>query len=84
MIIPKCWGVLNILEVKFWIQVFCGRKKLQDLRVIAKAMGIKSITTYRKDELIDLIMENAITEENEEKILTKKIEEKEEVPKEII
>ena len=42
------------------------KKKLQDLRVIAKAMGIKSITTYRKDELIDLIMENAITEENEE------------------
>ena len=57
------------------------KKKLQDLRVIAKAMGIKSITTYRKDELIDLIMENAITEENEEKNLNKENEEKEEVPK---
>ena len=34
-------------------------KKLEDLRVIAKTMGIKSITKYRKAELIDLIMDNA-------------------------
>lgn len=30
-------------------------KKLEDLRYIAKMMGIKSITKYRKDELVDLI-----------------------------
>lgn len=41
-------------------------KKLEDLRVIAKAMGIKSVTTYRKGQLIDLILENAVEEENEE------------------
>lgn len=32
-------------------------KKLQDLRYIAKVMGIKSITKYRKDELIEKILE---------------------------
>ncbi|RQD70757.1 MAG: transcription termination factor Rho [Tindallia sp. MSAO_Bac2] len=37
-------------------------KKLQDLRVIAKTMGIKNLARYRKQELIDVIM-NA----NEEK-----------------
>ncbi len=31
-------------------------KSLTDLREIAKMMGLKSITKYRKDELIDLIM----------------------------
>ncbi len=30
-------------------------KKLEDLRYIAKMMGIKSITKYRKDELVNLI-----------------------------
>ncbi|MCF6461188.1 transcription termination factor Rho [Clostridium sp. Cult3] len=34
-------------------------KKLDDLRVIAKTMGIKSITKYRKRELIDLILKEA-------------------------
>ena len=42
-------------------------KKLDDLRVIAKTIGIKSITKYRKDELIDLILENGVKEEKEEK-----------------
>ena len=32
-------------------------KKLEDLRYIAKMMGIKSITKYRKGELVDLIIE---------------------------
>ncbi len=41
------------------------KKKLEDLRIIAKTMGIKSVTTYRKDQLIDLIMENAIEEKDE-------------------
>ena len=31
-------------------------KKLEDLRYIAKMMGIKSITKYRKGELVDLIV----------------------------
>ena len=31
-------------------------KKLEDLRYIAKMMGIKSITKYRKGQLVDLIM----------------------------
>ncbi|NLJ97810.1 MAG: transcription termination factor Rho [Tissierellia bacterium] len=38
-------------------------KKLADLRVIAKTMGIKSISRYRKDELIDLIIETGTKEE---------------------
>lgn len=38
-------------------------KKLTDLRVIAKTMGIKSITKYRKNELIDLILQEAKKEE---------------------
>ena len=41
-------------------------KKLEDLRVIAKTMGIKSITKYRKGELIDLILQNAVDEKEEE------------------
>ena len=38
-------------------------KKVADLRVIAKAMGIKGITKYRKDELIDLIVRAGVEEE---------------------
>ena len=48
---------------------------MEDLRVIAKTLGIKSITKYRKQELIDLILEN-IEEDKKEEIR----EEKEEVP----
>jgi len=33
-------------------------KKLEDLRVIAKTLGIKSVTKYRKSELIELIAES--------------------------
>ncbi|MCF6465026.1 transcription termination factor Rho [Clostridium sp. Cult2] len=40
-------------------------KKLEDLRVIAKTLGLKSITKYRKDELIDMIMQNTVKEEEE-------------------
>jgi len=32
-------------------------KTLQDLRYIAKVMGVKSVTKYRKDELIEKILE---------------------------
>lgn len=32
------------------------KKKLDDLREIARAMGLKNLTKYKKDELIDLIM----------------------------
>ena len=38
-------------------------KKLEDLRYIAKMMGIKSITKYRKGELIDFILEAGGKEE---------------------
>jgi len=33
------------------------KKKLEDLRYIAKMMGIKSVTKYRKEELIEKILE---------------------------
>lgn len=39
-------------------------KKLEDLRIIAKTMGIRSVTKYRKAELMDLIMENAKKEDS--------------------
>ncbi|MDO5112725.1 MAG: Rho termination factor N-terminal domain-containing protein, partial [Clostridia bacterium] len=31
-------------------------KSLSDLREIAKLQGVKSVTKYRKNELVDLIM----------------------------
>ncbi|NLJ79315.1 MAG: transcription termination factor Rho [Tissierellia bacterium] len=43
-------------------------KKVADLRVIAKAMGIKGITRYRKNELIDLIEKAGLEEEEVEEI----------------
>lgn len=41
-------------------------KKLEDLRVIAKTLGLKSITKYRKNELIDMILKETAKEEKEE------------------
>lgn len=41
-------------------------KRLEDLRVIAKTLGIKSVTKYRKSELIDMILNNAKDEESDE------------------
>ncbi|SDZ33726.1 transcription termination factor Rho [Proteiniborus ethanoligenes] len=38
-------------------------KKLDELRQLAKELNIKSITKYKKDELIDLILENSTKEE---------------------
>ncbi|NLC69070.1 MAG: transcription termination factor Rho [Clostridiaceae bacterium] len=38
-------------------EVNLRNKTLQDLRYIAKVMGIKSVTKYRKEELIDKILE---------------------------
>ena len=43
-------------------------KKLEDLRYIAKMMGIKSITKYRKSQLIDLIIAAGDKEDNKEEI----------------
>lgn len=43
-------------------------KKLEDLRYIAKVMGIKSITKYRKAELIELILEAGKSAEDKEYI----------------
>lgn len=42
-------------------------KKLNDLRYIAKMMGIKSITKYRKGELVDLIIEAGNKEDQKAK-----------------
>ena len=60
-------------------------KNLVELRKVAKSMGVKSVTTYRKSELIDLILmaENDNRNENEkeeakeekEQVATKKVEE---------
>lgn len=38
-------------------------KKLDELRQIAKSLDIKSITKYKKDELIDIILQNSVKEE---------------------
>lgn len=40
-------------------------KSLDDLRVIAKMMGLKSVTKYKKNELINLIHEASIHEEKD-------------------
>jgi len=44
-------------------------KSLEDLRYIAKMLGFKSLTKYRKSDLIDLIVNNAtnVPDSNEEK-----------------
>ena len=49
------------------------RKNLQELRAIAKEMGIKSITILRKKELIDKIVElqNSSSNEKKEKVDSK-------------
>ncbi|SCG81830.1 Transcription termination factor rho [Proteiniborus sp. DW1] len=39
------------------------KKKLDELRQIAKSLDIKSITKYKKDELIDIILQNSAKEE---------------------
>ncbi len=41
-------------------------KKLDDLRVIAKTIGIRGVTKYRKNELIDLILQNVV-DDNDKK-----------------
>ncbi|HOJ11237.1 MAG TPA: transcription termination factor Rho [Clostridiales bacterium] len=43
-------------------------KKLEDLRFIAKVMGIKSVTKYRKNELIEMILEEGKVSSGEEYI----------------
>lgn len=42
------------------------KKKLDELRQIAKNLGIKSITKYKKDELIDIILQNSTQEQSHE------------------
>lgn len=65
---------------RFSVEIFGGvnldekdlrRKKLDDLRVIAKAMDVKSITTFRKDELIEEILKRAEKEEPRERPMEK-------------
>ncbi len=50
-------------------------KKLDDLRVIARAMGIKGVTKYRKAELIDLILQAGEEEPVQEEPPQIKVEE---------
>ncbi len=51
-------------------------KKLQDLREIAKTMGIKTVTKYKKEELIALITEQEAQAPAEEKAEPKNQEQK--------
>ncbi len=44
-----------------------SKKSLKDLRYIAQMMGVKSVTTYSKAELIEKVMENALVKPEEEK-----------------
>ena len=47
-------------------------KKLDDLKSMAKDLGLKSFSSYRKSELIQAILENVDSEENKEiKIMMK-------------
>ena len=39
-------------------------KKLDDLKSMAKDLGLKSFSSYRKSELIQAILENVDSEEN--------------------
>lgn len=55
-------------------------KKLEDLRYIAKMMGIKSITKYRKGELIDFILEAGSKEEEKPAEIVSETIDAEEVP----
>jgi len=41
-------------------------KSLDDLRVIAKIMGLKSVTKYKKNELVNLIRENTVQKDKSE------------------
>ena len=40
-------------------------KSLESLREIAKAQGVKSITKYRKAELVEIIMNGGIVARNQ-------------------
>ena len=40
-------------------------KSLESLREIAKAQGVKSITKYRKAELVEIIMNSSVYSEKE-------------------
>ncbi len=50
------------------------QKTLQDLRYIAKMMKLKGISKARKNELIDLIIQNSKKQEEQKKIPDKKTE----------
>ncbi len=54
-------------------------KKLVELRKVAKRVGVKSVTTYRKSELIDLILMTENENRNEDEEETKETEEHEEL-----
>ena len=50
-----------------------GAKSLDDLRIIAKMVGLKSVTKYKKNELIDLIQE-ASKQEDKNSVQTSQLD----------
>ncbi|MGF7058886.1 transcription termination factor Rho [Brassicibacter mesophilus] len=53
-----------------------GSKKLDELRLIAKEIGIKSCTKHKKDELIDIIIQHYISEDEKSEKETEEDEKK--------
>ena len=52
-----------------------GSKTLTQLRDIAKEIGIKSVSKYKKNELIELINENIKNEDNNKSEFDKSVDE---------
>jgi transcription termination factor Rho len=63
-------------------EVNLGSKTLADLRYIAKMMGIKSVTKYRKNDLIKKILETAEEGNKQQSIEVKDIDEVSPEPRE--
>jgi transcription termination factor Rho len=73
-----------MFERRWWImeEVNLGSKTLADLRYIAKMMGIKSVTKYRKNDLIKKILETAEEGNKQQSIEVKDIDEVSPEPRE--
>jgi transcription termination factor Rho len=73
-----------MFERRWWImeEVNLGKKTLADLRYIAKMMGIKSVTKYRKNDLIKKILEAAEESNKQQRAEIKDIEEVSPEPRE--
>lgn len=64
----KCFGGVMLSELQL------EGKKLQDLREMAKGLGIKNTIRYRKHELIECILEKSGKEETQKSETSKKEE----------